>query len=44
MRYVELGSTGFPISPPVLGYMRIGTPARGNQAWTLEENASRPFI
>ncbi|NID15970.1 aldo/keto reductase [Luteibacter yeojuensis] len=44
MRYVKLGRTGLDISPLVLGCMTYGVPDRGTHAWTLDEEASRPFI
>jgi len=44
MRYVKLGHTGLDISPLVLGCMTYGVPDRGNHAWTLDEEESRPFI
>ena len=44
MRYTRLGSTGLKISEVVLGCMSFGTPDRGNHAWTLDEEASRPLI
>lgn len=44
MRYVKLGRTGLDISPLVLGCMTYGVPGRGNHAWTLDEEQSRPFI
>lgn len=44
MRYVNLGSTGLKISEIVLGCMSYGVPDRGNHAWTLDEETSRPFI
>ena len=44
MRYVKLGSTGLDISPIALGCMSYGTPDRGNHAWTLPEEESRPLI
>ncbi len=44
MRYVKLGRTGLDISPLVLGCMTYGVPDRGNHAWTLDEEESRPFI
>lgn len=44
MRYVKLGRTGLDISPLVLGCMTYGVPERGNHAWTLDEEQSRPFI
>ena len=44
MHYVKLGSTGLDISPIALGCMSYGTPDRGNHAWTLPEEESRPLI
>jgi len=44
MRYVKLGSTGLDVSVITLGAMSFGEPARGNQAWTLDEDASREII
>ena len=44
MRYIKLGRTGLDISPLVLGCMTYGVPDRGNHAWTLDEEQSRPFI
>lgn len=44
MHYVKLGRTGLDISPLVLGCMTYGVPDRGNHAWTLDEEESRPFI
>lgn len=44
MHYVKLGSTGLDISPLALGCMSYGTPERGNHAWTLPEEQSRPLI
>ncbi len=44
MRYVKLGSTGLDISPLALGCMSYGEPDRGNHAWTLPEEESRPLI
>ena len=44
MRYTRLGNTGLKISEVVLGCMSFGTPDRGNHAWTLDEEASRPLI
>ncbi|WP_413624347.1 aldo/keto reductase [Luteibacter sp. Lutesp34] len=44
MRYVKLGRTGLDISPLLLGCMTYGVPDRGNHAWTLDEEESRPFI
>lgn len=44
MHYVKLGKTGLEISPVILGCMTYGDPNRGNHAWTLDEEQSRPFI
>ncbi|MFT7764689.1 aldo/keto reductase [Clavibacter tessellarius] len=44
MRYVRLGSTGTEVSAIALGCMSYGEPTRGNHAWTLSEEDSRPLI
>jgi aryl-alcohol dehydrogenase-like predicted oxidoreductase len=44
MRYVKLGSTGTEVSAIALGCMSYGEPTRGNHAWTLSEEESRPLI
>jgi len=44
MDYVKLGSTGLDVSRVCLGCMTYGEPGRGNHAWTLDEEASRPLI
>ena len=44
MKYVKFGSTGMDVSPVALGCMSYGEPERGNHAWTLTEETSRPFI
>ena len=44
MDYTRLGRTGLEVSRLCLGCMSYGDPARGNHAWTLPEQASRPFI
>ena len=44
MDYVKLGTTGLDVSRICLGCMSYGAPDRGNHAWTLDEQASRPFV
>lgn len=44
VKYVKLGNTGLDVSRLVLGCMSYGEPTRGNHAWTLNEEQSRPFI
>jgi aryl-alcohol dehydrogenase-like predicted oxidoreductase len=44
MEYVRLGATGLEVSRICLGCMSYGEPDRGNQLWTLGEEASRPFF
>ncbi|MEV0848662.1 aldo/keto reductase [Streptomyces sp. NPDC049954] len=44
MQYVKLGSTGLDVSRVTLGCMSFGVPERGNHAWTLDEERSRPLI
>ncbi|NEA66334.1 aldo/keto reductase [Streptomyces sp. SID12488] len=44
MQYVKLGSTGLDVSRICLGCMSYGVPDRGDHAWTLDEQASRPLI
>ncbi|NGZ77743.1 aldo/keto reductase [Saccharibacillus alkalitolerans] len=44
MDYVKLGQTGLDVSRLCLGCMSYGIPDRGNHAWTLGEEESRPFI
>ncbi len=44
MKYLKLGSTGLEVSALALGCMSFGEPTRGNHAWTLDEEASRPLI
>jgi aryl-alcohol dehydrogenase (NADP+) len=44
MEYVRLGATGLEVSRICLGCMSYGEPDRGNQLWTLDEEASRPFF
>ena len=44
MEYVKLGRTGLEVSRICLGCMSYGVPDRGNHAWSLDEEESRPFI
>ena len=44
MDYTTLGATGLQVSRIALGCMSYGVPDRGNHAWTLDEEAARPFI
>jgi aryl-alcohol dehydrogenase-like predicted oxidoreductase len=44
MHYTKLGSTGLDVSRLCLGCMTYGIPDRGNHAWTLDEEASRPIL
>ena len=44
MDYVKLGKTGLDVSRICLGCMTYGDADRGSHAWTLDEQASRPFI
>ncbi len=44
MEYVKLGHTGLDVSRLCLGCMTYGVSDRGNHAWTLDEEASRPLI
>ncbi len=44
MNYKRLGHTGLEVSPITLGCMTYGGPLRGGPPWTLDEEASRPFI
>ena len=40
----RLGATGLEVSRVGLGCMSFGVPDRGNHAWTLDEDASRPIL
>jgi len=44
MEYTKLGTTGLDVSRLCLGCMTYGTPDRGNHAWTLDEEISRPLL
>ena len=44
MEYTRLGNSGLEISAVTLGCMSYGDPGRGNHAWSLPEEQSRPFI
>ena len=44
MKYTKLGRTGLTVSRICLGCMSYGDPNRGTHPWTLDEEASRPFI
>lgn len=44
MEYVRLGKTELKVSRLCLGCMTYGIPERGDHTWTLNEEASRPFI
>ncbi|MBX9711631.1 MAG: aldo/keto reductase [Xanthobacteraceae bacterium] len=44
MEYVNFGNTGLKVSRLWLGCMTYGIPDRGNHAWTLPEDQSRPLI
>ena len=44
MEYTRLGNSGLEISAVTLGCMSYGDPSRGNHAWSLPEQQSRPFI
>jgi aryl-alcohol dehydrogenase-like predicted oxidoreductase len=44
MEYAKLGATGLEVSRVCVGCMSFGIKDRGNHAWTLEEEDSRPLI
>ncbi|WP_380783808.1 aldo/keto reductase [Sphingomonas sp. R86520] len=44
MDYTKLGATGLDVSRLCLGCMTYGIPDRGNHAWTLDEDTSRPIL
>ena len=44
MKYLKLGNTDLNVSRICLGCMTYGEPNRGNHAWTLPEESSRPLL
>jgi aryl-alcohol dehydrogenase-like predicted oxidoreductase len=44
MEHTRLGTSGLQVSTIILGCMSFGVPDRGAHEWTLDEEASRPFI
>ncbi|MFS2222439.1 aldo/keto reductase [Pantoea sp. B65] len=44
MKTIQLGSTDLQVSRLCLGCMTFGEPDRGNHAWTLPEQSSKPLI
>lgn len=44
MKTIQLGTTDLQVSRLCLGCMTYGEPTRGNHAWTLPEESSRPLI
>ena len=44
MKTISLGQTDLQVSRLCLGCMTYGDPTRGNHAWTLPEESSRPLI
>ena len=44
MEYVKLGRTGLDVSRLCLGCMSYGVPDRGPHPWSLDNDATRPFI
>src|SRR3954467_15175308 len=44
MDYANLGRSGLKVSRICLGCMSYGVPDRGGHPWSLDEEASRPFI
>ncbi|RWR00653.1 oxidoreductase [[Pantoea] beijingensis] len=44
MKTIQLGNTDLHVSRLCLGCMTYGEPARGQHAWTLPEESSRPLI
>jgi aryl-alcohol dehydrogenase-like predicted oxidoreductase len=44
VEYRRLGKSGLKVSRITLGCMSYGVPERGAHPWTLDEQASRPFV
>jgi aryl-alcohol dehydrogenase-like predicted oxidoreductase len=44
MRYMRLGESGLQVSRVILGCMSYGESARGSHPWTLDFEATRPFL
>lgn len=44
MKYLKLSNTDLNVSRICLGCMTYGEPDRGNHAWTLPEESSRPLL
>jgi len=44
VKYIKLGSTGLDVSAIALGCMSYGEPELGAHPWSMDEEASRPFI
>jgi 1-deoxyxylulose-5-phosphate synthase len=44
MQYTQLGGTGLQVSRICLGCMSYGDPARGQHAWSLDEDTSAQFF
>jgi 1-deoxyxylulose-5-phosphate synthase len=44
VEYMKLGATGLEVSRICLGCMSFGDPQRGSHEWTLDEEASRPYL
>jgi aryl-alcohol dehydrogenase-like predicted oxidoreductase len=44
MQYVKLGDSNLQVSRVCLGCMSYGDPSRGEELWSLDEQASRPLL